>query len=313
MALTPNEVEDDSADEGISWPTQDDLIVKWVNDRKKKAETRLSDWYDSTRTCFEFYENKQWDEDDVAKLQKEGRVAPVFNRVAATVNAICGQEVSNRQEVRFLPRRVGPVSAADPMNDAVKWARDICNAEDEDSDAFKDMVICGMGWTCTEMDYEANPEGEPKVTRRDPMLMRWDPAARRKNLADRKWTQADYWMTKADIEGRWPDADVGALVSMDRKTDRMSPIDTSEAWKYNKNAAGQEQYDDQWRVIHHVERFTREMHRVVDPYEGKIKTFEPAQFKAIQKKAAESGIQLTSTKVKVRVFWEAWIVGSYAP
>lgn len=315
MALTPNEVTDDpspegdSPDEKTSWPTEDDLVVKWVNDRKKKAESRLSDWYDSTRTAFEFYENKQWEDVDSKKLEREGRLPVVFNRVAATVNAICGQEVSNRQEVRFLPRKLGPVSPADPMNDAVKWIRDNCNAEDEDSDAFKDMVICGMGWTCSRMDYEENPEGEGRVIRWDPMLMRWDPAARRKNLADRKWTQADYWMTRADIAERWPKADVTGLASLERKSDRASPIDTSEAWKYNKDASGQELHDDQWRVIHHVERFTKVVHRVVNPMDGKIQTFEPAHFQAIQKKAQEQGIPLSANKVRVRVVWEAWTVG----
>jgi hypothetical protein len=216
--LTPNEVGDDdkSSAPGVDapskktpWPAEDDT-AKWVNDRKSKAEQSLGDWYDATRTAFNFYENKQWEETDIDKLREEGRVAPVFNRVAATVHAICGQEVSNRQEVKYLPRRIGEVSVADPMNDAVKWIRDTCNAEDEDSDAFKDMVICGMGWTVSRMDYEENPDGTAMVDRRDPMLMRWDPAARKKNLADKKWVQGDYWMSKEDIEDRWPEADVGA-------------------------------------------------------------------------------------------------------
>lgn len=309
MQLTENEVTDDAVAEGSAWPEDDD-VAKWVHDRQSKAESSLSDWYEAARIDFGFQENKQWTEEDTSKMEAEKRVAVTFNRVAPVVNSICGQEVSNRQEVRFLPRRIGEVSAADPMNDAVRWIRDNCNAEDEDSDAFKDMVICGMGWTVARMDYEENPEGDAKIERRDPLLMRWDPAARRKNLADRKWNQSDYWMTKEAIQQRWPKADISQLVSLDKPSDQGTPHDSTEAWKYKNNAAGKDSFDDQWRVVHHVERFTKTVHRVLDPFSQKIQTFEADQFSVIQAKAKAEGVSLQSTEVQQRVFWEAWVVGS---
>ena len=143
------------------WPTEDDEIIQLVQGKKAKAEQHLSEWWEMARIDFQFYENNQWTEEDKEKLKNEQRLAVTFNRIAPIINSIVGQEVSNRQEVRYLPRRIGEVNAADPMNDAVKWEREQCNAEDEDSDAFKDMTICGMGWTVTRMDYEANPEGMP--------------------------------------------------------------------------------------------------------------------------------------------------------
>ena len=35
-----------------------------------------------------------------------------------------------------------------------------------------------MGWTETRLDYEDNPEGDPKVDRTDPLEMTWDSGAR---------------------------------------------------------------------------------------------------------------------------------------
>lgn len=311
MAVTPNEVTDESSPEGGSWPKEDGDAVSWVADRQQKAEQRLGEWYEAAREAFGFYENKQWTETDAAKMESEKRVPVTFNRVIPIVNAVCGQEVSNRQEVKFLPRRVGEVNAADPMNDAVKWIRDNCNAEDEDSDAFKDMVISGMGWTRAFMSYEENPDGEGRVERIDPLLMRWDPGARRKNLADRKWNQADFWMTKQQIQERWPDADVTLLVNLSAP-DHLDPVDTNENWKYKNEANGQDSFNDQWRVIHHVERFTKTVHRALDPATGQIQTYEEADFALISKRAKEIGLDIQSNAVQVRVFWEAWTVGKIA-
>jgi hypothetical protein len=174
------------------------------------------------------------------------------------------------------------------------------------------MTICGMGWTCAEMDYEVNPDGDGKVVRRDPTLMRWDPAARRKNLADRKWTQADYWMTKDAIQERWPDADVEALTALSKPQDRKKPHDATEAWKYSKDASGAEQYNDQWRVVHHVERFTQTVFRVADPFDGKLKSFSKSELDNLDTKLEAIGqpkLSDSAQRLQQRVFWEAWVVG----
>lgn len=323
VPATPNEVtqrgtgpaQPKAADEG-AFPTDDDAVLQRVYGCRKRADEELGDWFDDAKDDFDMYESRQWSQEDKDALDKQDRIPVTFNRVAAVVNAICGQEVANRQEVVYLPRRVGPVSGSSPMNDAVKWAREQCNAEDEDSDAFRDMTICGMGWTVLRMDYESDPEGRSEVVRRDPLSMRWDPAARRKNLADARWVQADYDMLREDIGSRWPDADMSGLALFGQGDKRAAPIDTTQNWKYESSSKSGKKGRDEFTVVHHVERRSVSRYRAVDPASGQMQEYGQSDYDAIQQNYQALPEEQRAAQplphfvpVKQRVYWEAWTVG----
>jgi hypothetical protein len=116
-------------------------------------------WRKEAREDFDFDAGEQLNDTDKAILQDAKRPIVIFNRVGTTVDSVAGQEVGNRQEVQFLPRRLGVVKKSELLTSAAKWFRQQCDAEDEESDAFRDLVVCGMGWAETRLDFEDNPEG----------------------------------------------------------------------------------------------------------------------------------------------------------
>jgi len=64
-------------------------------------------WRREAREDFDFEAGEQLNEEDKAILQDAKRPIVIFNRVGTTVDSVSGQEVGNRQEVQFLPRRLG--------------------------------------------------------------------------------------------------------------------------------------------------------------------------------------------------------------
>src|SRR4026208_40746 len=66
-------------------------------------------WRREAREDFDFEAGEQLNETDKAVLQDAKRPIVIFNRVGTTVDSVAGQEVGNRQEVQFLPRRQGVV------------------------------------------------------------------------------------------------------------------------------------------------------------------------------------------------------------
>jgi hypothetical protein len=63
--------------------------------------------------------------------------------------------------VQFLPRTAGVVKKSELLTSTAKWFHQQCDAEDEEADAFHDMVVYGMGRMEARLDYEDNPE-DPK-------------------------------------------------------------------------------------------------------------------------------------------------------
>jgi hypothetical protein len=74
----------------------------------------------------------------------------VFNRALLTIKAVAGFEINNRHEIHYLPRTLDDAAVNEVLNGASKWMGDECEAEDEESQAFQDCTICGMGWTHPE-------------------------------------------------------------------------------------------------------------------------------------------------------------------
>lgn len=175
--------EADTKDEGPSLSRFDDLTSKlkgWYTE----DITKVVKWREQAREDFGFYSGDQWSEEDISKLRAKRRPVMTFNRTAPLVNAVVGSEINNRREVQYIPREEGDALADEVLTAAGEWFRDQTAAEDEESDAFEDTVICGMGWTDTRLDFECEPDGAPKVERLDPLKMAWDCNATKPNLED---------------------------------------------------------------------------------------------------------------------------------
>lgn len=196
---------------------------------------KVSEWRKQAREDFEFYSGEQWSQEDMNVLRDQKRPAMVFNRVAPLVNAVVGSEINNRREVQYIPREVGDAQANEILTSAGEWFRDQTGAEDEESDAFEDAVICGMGWTDTRLDFEEEPDGVPKVARLDPLKMGWNCNAVKPNLED---AQRLFYVDEkpySELKEMFPNVPKEMLHAGWAKTlgnDPTEPHDQDEADKY---------------------------------------------------------------------------------
>lgn len=196
---------------------------------------RVNAWRREAREDFRFRDGHQWSREDRQVLEEQGRPCITFNRTGVLVDAVVGAESSNRREVRYIPRESGDALANEILTSAADWFRDQCDAEDEESEAFKDTVTAGMGWTETRLDRTSNPDGEPRIERLDPFEMVWSDGTKA-NLVDSKRRWRVRCMDIAEAQRLFPDA---------------SPEDLNAAWADNQED------DDPSHHPHHYEGRTR--------------------------------------------------------
>lgn len=277
--------------------------------RKEEAKTH-GKWRKEAREDFEFRDGDQWADDDKALLEEQNRPIVVFNRIGPIIDAITGNEINNRQDIKYLPRTIEDTGINEMYSSAASWVRDECNAEDEESDVYNDGVTCGMAWGEWYVDYDEDPEGKITFIRVPPLQMRWDANARRKNLADRTWDMREQWMENSEIEARWPKADTEGSGDDERDTETLQPHDATDAWKYDDDSQEYWQSDkkDKSLVIHFQWREREDFWRVGDPQTGRVVEFDKNKYKKIEKYILEK--KIPNVRLSRWKYREKFILGS---
>jgi len=183
-------------------------LIKTIGANIKAATDQQSDWRKESEQCDNFVAGHQWDKADVSRMREAQKPAITYNRIQPMVNAIVGTEIQNRQKMIFVPRHPTDEEASgasDLATEAYTWALDQCNGEYERTQAFRDMVVRGIGWMSTRMDYNDDIDGKVMLERVDGMEMHYDPDARKQNLEDANWVSRHRIMKMSEVYTIWPD------------------------------------------------------------------------------------------------------------
>lgn len=305
------ENEHDPADAEEAEPHSDAELLAQVKRHKKESDQHLAQWRDDARECYRFKAGDHWTEDERADLQKNLRLPVVFNRVDPMVEAVGGSEINNRQQVQYVPRQVGDSGVNEVLTGAADYFRDNCDAEDEESDAFMDTVVCGVGVTETYLDYVDNPEGMVITDRRDPLSMRWDPSAKKRNLTDKKWAQREEWQDVADIKQKWPEKadEIEASTSDGWADEDGKTHDQSMAWLYEKDNTGKDSKTGKLRVIHEQWYELETYHNLIDPFTGQMVEMSEEQFKTLKPRLDKLRMGLKSVKKQRKKWHQVFVCG----
>ena len=320
MASTLDDEDDQGTAEagpGADHGFNDDSLLRKLKRWERLAKQHWSSWKEEARLCYDFTAGHQWSADDKAALLDQMRQPVTFNRVAPMVDAVIGAEILNRQEVRYSPREQGDVQVNELITAADEWSRDLADTEDEESDSFADVVICGMGWSETRMDYSEDAEGRIIDDRVDPLEMTSDPQAKKRCIADARYVIRSRWRDKIDLPPKWikllkdkDDTEGGPQHIDEVETGESgSRDDYDRASNPNMTPADSDKRQVWVRHFQWFEKVTK--YRMDDPATGKTVTLTKAKAKAISKMFIENKMRPPEyVKVEMNQYKQAIVIGS---
>lgn len=305
------------ADTGSWKDSETDKLLDEVRKRYRAAKDHWREWLDDAQECYKFYAGDQWSEDDRQYLREQQRPEVTFNRSKPLIDAVLGHEANNRNEVRYIPRTRADAEIDEVLTNVSKYFLDECDGETHQSDAFRDMLITGVGWTCTRLDDEQNPDYDLKVERISPREMLVDPSSTEPNFADARYIMRRKRMDKEEVKSIWPQWD-GEQFDVEWSGDDIDKdFQPSPAESYTGIGSDSKSVvkdilvlEYQWKEIepYHVIEIPSPPSPDGRPMPPQIEEMSVAGFRARRDKIKKSGVKTTQ---KRRITWKrAFIIGS---
>lgn len=266
-------------------------------------------WREEAREDYDFVSGRQWSSSDEAQLRDQMRPVITFNRTEVIIDAVSGNEIQNRNEVQYIPREMGDAVPNEIYSEAARWFDDESEAADEDSEAFRDAVICGVGCTETLLDFDEDDEGAPNTNRIDPLEMCWDYSSSKPNMIDARRVWRIKSMDLDEAKEMFPNVPTSDLdASSWVMADEASSDNQNDPEMYYENDSIDDTFRTKQIKILHLQYWVwEEYYKVADPMTQTIVKMEVEKFDALQKNLKPMGINLKAVKQRRKKYMQAFI------
>jgi len=281
-----------------------------VKKRYEEAESYTSTWRKEARELYSMIAGDQWSEEDRLKMLESRRPAVTFNVSGKYIDAVSGLQITNRQEIKYLPREPGDSGVNEEMTGIADWVRDGADAEDEESEAFLDLITCGIGAMEQSISFDEDPEGNIAIERRDPMEMYWDPRARKRNVRDARWVMRVKYATEEDIIERWGEDVYQTLTGAMGIEPDISEYEihhATEAWKYEHESFNLT--DDRTIPVIEYQQW-ESINKVLVKTKFGTKEFSQPQWRKMKQVLDKNGVEYEVNRIKSRQYIRIFAAGN---
>jgi hypothetical protein len=285
----------------------DDDLLQRFDDWDVALTQHWSAWRSNARYWYAFVSGEQWTTEEIAVMEEGEKIPVTFNLTAPVIDAVQGAEIQNRQQVQYYPREVGDTGISDVLTQGAEYVQDECNGDQEDSEAFWDCLVTGLGWTETRPEVEADQVMLIKE-RVDPLQIMVDPAARKRCLEDRRYLKREIPMSADEFEdfkaeiGRTDISGDGVGLGDGKRVTIVEPRQ-----RYTHGMLG-EGYDQDTVIVAEWQWWDREpvmLAALPDPQNPgvvKIQKLAPDDFKQVKAQTPDLKFSKSHQKVYYRAF-----------
>lgn len=175
--------------------------IEAQHDRFRRSYWPHQEWSRIATECVDFFEGRQWTEEEKRILREEGRPKITKNKVAPLMRLMFGFFRQNKYELKYLPGTDGSADeeAARTITAVAKAIAERNQSEWNDAQVFQDGILTGRGFWDIRMDFDNNMMGDVKERICDPFSILIDPEAEEYDPSSWGYTMESRWLSPVEI------------------------------------------------------------------------------------------------------------------
>lgn len=148
-------------------------------ERWQRAAWAHNRWAERAKVAVDFFEGRQWTEQQLMEMRRQQRPALTFNIIAPLVRLVLGYNGSNKTDIVHRPGQDARSSeeVATVLSQVEKAIAQMNKLEFVDTEVFLDGLITGRGYYDSRLDFDHNDYGEIAIKAWDPFQVYIDPDA----------------------------------------------------------------------------------------------------------------------------------------
>lgn len=154
---------------------------------------------DKADLCDRFFRGDQWSATDLQTLRRQRRPALTINKILSTLANVMGEQIFNRNEISYRPRRKDSAETATVLTKVFKQISDRNQLDWKRSDMFADGAITSRGFLDVRMEFDKNMQGDVVIENLNPKNVIVDPDAEQYDPDTWNEVFTTKWMTADDI------------------------------------------------------------------------------------------------------------------
>jgi hypothetical protein len=171
----------------------------------EEAIEQSQDSHDEAETARNYFDGKQWSDEEKAALTKRKQPIVWENLVKPKIEALCGLERQGRVDPKAYPRVPSKENDADAVTDALRYVEQDQDFDLKKSKVFEDMLIEGEG--AVEVTVRRGRGGvvDPYIVRIAYGRLYGDPHSSEPDRSDASYVGYITWMDIERAKRKWPD------------------------------------------------------------------------------------------------------------
>lgn len=182
-----------------------------LREAQMQVEKFLNDTYDArvvSEKCRDYYDGRQWTEQQVARLKKRRQAPIVSNRIKPKVNGLVGLYNLRKTDPKAYPRTEKHTEGAQTITDALRYVADNTDFDDTRLEVGGEFFTEGYGGAIIDVQQRKNGEIDIRIEQIPWDRIYYDPNSRKKDFSDARFMGIVLWMSEDEAEEKFPDADI---------------------------------------------------------------------------------------------------------